>query len=207
MAASLLLAVGFWYFVNARAKIDVGYLVPLVFENLPGNVAIDGTTPGSIHVRLRGFRQAVETILPQELQVRVDLSGAVPGEVFVKITPEMVLVPPGVTLLGVSPAYLDLRFLARSSVPVRVRTEGRPAPGFAVLAAAAVPSEVEIVGPADHVAAVEAVEAAPVAIEGRRTTLRRRAELVLPSAHVRLLELLPTEVVVEIGPAPAEPRR
>lgn len=200
MAVSLLAALSFWFLVTVREKIEVGYLVPLVFEKIPPGLALDGTPLGSVYVRLRGSRHTVENILPQQLQARVDLAGAGTGSNFVQITPQMVLLPRGVTLLGISPSYLDLKFLARAAVPVRVRTAGAPAEGFALLSATADPPSVEVVGPPDRVAAVTRVDTEPVAVAGRRESLRQRAELTPPSHHVRLLELRPTEVVVEIAP-------
>ena len=200
MAASLVAACLFWFLVTVREKIEVGYLVPLVFEKVPATLALDGTPLGSVYVRLRGSRHTVENILPQQLQARVDLAGAGVGSNFVQITPQMVVLPRGVTLLGISPSYLDLKFLARAAVPVRVRTTGAPAPGFALVAAAADPPTVDVVGPPERVAAVARVDVEPVSVAGLRAGFRRRAELVPPSHHVRLLELRPTEVLVEIAP-------
>jgi YbbR domain-containing protein len=200
MAASLLLALLAWFLVTVREKIEVGYLVPLVFEKVPAALALDGTPLGSVYVRLRGSRHTVENILPQQLQARVDLAGAGVGSNFVQITPQMVTLPRGVELLGISPSYLDLTFLARAAVPVRVRTAGTPAPGFVLVSAVADPPEVAVVGPPERVAPVARVETEPLSLEGRRAPFRQRAELVAPSHHVRLLELRPTEVVVEIAP-------
>lgn len=215
MAASLLLALLAWFLVTVREKIEVGYLVPLVFEGIPANLHLDGSPLGSVYVRLQGSRQTVEHLLPQQLQARVDLSAAVPGNNPVQISPQMVTLPRGVTLVGISPSYLDLRLLSQAAVPVHVRTVGEPAPGHAVARAYAVPAEVAVVGRPEHVERVRRVEAAAVRVDGRRDVFRERATFVLPSNQVRLLELQPTEIVVEIVPTTptrardraAEPRR
>jgi YbbR domain-containing protein len=200
MAASLLLAILTWFLVTVRERIEVGYLVPLVFERVPANLYLDGSPLGSVYVRLQGSRQTVENILPQQLQARVDLSGAGPGSNPVQILPQMVTLPRGVTLVGISPSYLDLRLLSQAAVPVHVRILGEPAEGYAVGAAHAVPAEVAVVGLPEHVESVRRVDTSPVRVDGRRDGFRERAQFVLPSNHVRLLELRPTEVVVEIVP-------
>ena len=205
MAASLLLALLSWFLVTVREKIEVGYLVPLVFEGIPANLRLDGSPLGSVYVRLQGSRQTVEHLLPQQLQARVDLSAAVPGNNIVQISPQMVTLPRGVTLVGISPSYLDLRFLSQAAVPVHVRTVGEPAPGHAVARAYAVPAEVAVVGRPEHVERVRRVEAAAVRVDGRRDLFRERATFVLPSNQVRLLELQPTEIVVEIVPTEPDP--
>ena len=42
MAASLALAVGFWFFAVVREEAEVGLLVPLVYEGFPSRLVIDG---------------------------------------------------------------------------------------------------------------------------------------------------------------------
>lgn len=203
MAASLLLAALFWFLVTVRQKIEVSYLVPLVFEKIPANLVIDGTPLGSVYVRLQGSRQTVENILPQQLQARVDLAGAGPGSNFIQITSQMVDLPRGVTLLGISPSYLDLKFLSRASVPVRIRIVGEPAPGYEIKEVSSSPPEVAVVGPPERVETVRHVDTAAVHVNGRRTGIRERAEFLLPSNQIRILEPRATEIFIDIGPRPA----
>jgi len=100
MAASLALAVGFWFFVALREKVEVGYLVPLAFEGFPQRLVIDGAPLEAVYVRLRGQRQAVENIDPQQLRVRVDLAAARAGNNVVPLAAPMVVVPRGVLVVA-----------------------------------------------------------------------------------------------------------
>ena len=113
MAASLALAVGFWLFVAVREKVEVGYLVPLVFEGFPPRLVIDGAPLEAAYVRLRGSRETVEQLDPQQLRVHVDLSAARAGNNIVPLAGPMVVVPRGVTVVGISPPAVNLRFIAR----------------------------------------------------------------------------------------------
>ena len=112
--ASLLLAVLFWFLVSVREKIEVGYMAPLVYDGFPARLVIDGAPLESVYVRLRGSRQAVEGVEPQQLRVRVDLASAKAGNNVIKLTPQMVVVPRGVNVVGISPPAINLKFLARS---------------------------------------------------------------------------------------------
>ena len=116
MAGSLALAVGFWFFVAVREKVEVGHLVPLVYERFPARLVIDGAPLESVYVRLRGPRQAVEGIDPQQVRVRVDLAVARPGNNVLPLAAPMVVVPRGVTVVGISPPAVNLRFIARPRV-------------------------------------------------------------------------------------------
>lgn len=113
MAASLALAGAFWFFVSVREQIEVGHLVPLVFEGIPSRLVIDGAPLESVYVRLRGNRRAVEAIDPQQLRVRVDLAVARAGNNVIPLAAPLVAVPRGVTVAGISPPAVNLRFIAR----------------------------------------------------------------------------------------------
>jgi len=199
MIASLLLAFLLWLLVIAEEKIEAGFMVPLVFENIPSSVVIDGPPMGSVYVQIRGSKQAVENILPQQVQARIDLSQAEPGEKFVQITPQNVVLPQTITVLGIYPPYLDMRFLARRPVPVKVLTIGKPAEGYEVRGVSAIPLQVEVVGPLPRVQSIKQVETYPIDVGGTKKTIRVRVEFVQPGDDIRLLQLKPTEVVVEVA--------
>ena len=113
MAGSLALAVAFWFFVSVREKVEVGYLVPLAFEGFPTRLVIDGAPLEAVYVRLRGSRQAVESIDPQQLRVRVDLATARVGNNVIPLAAPLVVVPRGVSVIGISPPAVNLKFIAR----------------------------------------------------------------------------------------------
>jgi len=113
MAASLALAVGFWLFVTVREKVEVGLLVPLDFERTPSRLVIDNPPLGA-YVRLRGPREQVESIDPQQLRIRVDVSAARAETNYIQtLAAPMIVVPRGVQVVGISPPAVNLRFIAR----------------------------------------------------------------------------------------------
>lgn len=116
MAASLALAAGFWFFTVARQEVEVGLLVPLVYEGFPTRLVIDGPPLESAYVRLRGPRQSVENIDPRQVRVRVDLAAAMAGNNILPLAAPMVVVPRGVQVVGISPPAVNLKFIARVRV-------------------------------------------------------------------------------------------
>jgi hypothetical protein len=116
MAGSLVLAVAFWFFVAVREKVEVGYLVPLVYEGFPSRLVIDGAPIESAYVRLRGPREAVENIDSQQVRVRVNLSAARVGNNLLPLAAPMVVVPRGVQVVDISPPAVNLKFIARARV-------------------------------------------------------------------------------------------
>jgi len=116
LAGSLAIAVAFWFFVAVREKIEVGYLMPLVYDRFPSWLVIDGVPLEAVYVRLRGSRQVVDNIDPQQVRVRVDLSAAKAGNNVLPLAAPMVVVPPGVQVVGISPPAVNLKFIARARV-------------------------------------------------------------------------------------------
>ena len=199
MIVSLLMAFLLWLLVIAEEKIEAGFMVPLVFDSIPATVVIDGAPMGSVYVQIRGSKQAVENIIPQQIQARVDLSQAQPGDEFVQITHQSIVLPKNIDVLGVYPPYLDLKFLAKRPVPVRVRTVGKPSDGYMVKEIVVIPRQVEIVGPLHRVDAIRRVDTYPVDIDGQKTSLQVKATFAQPGDDVRLLQLKPTEVTIHIA--------
>jgi len=116
MAGSMALAVAFWFFVAVREKVEVGYLMPLVYDRFPTRLVMDGVPLETVYVRLRGPRQVVENIDPQQVRVRVDLAAARPGNIVLPLAAPMVVVPRGVQVVGISPPAVYLKFIARARV-------------------------------------------------------------------------------------------
>ena len=90
--------------------------MPLVYERFPARLVIDGAPLEAVYVRLRGSRQVVEFIDPQQLRVRVDLAAARAGNNLLPLAAPMVVVPRGVLVVGISPPAVNLKFIARARV-------------------------------------------------------------------------------------------
>jgi hypothetical protein len=113
LAASLVLSVLFWFIVTAREQVEVGYMIPLAYEGFPSRLVIDGAPLEAVYVRLRGSRLSVDGILPEQLRVRVDLAAARAGNNVIQLVSPMVVVPRGVSVVGISPPVINLKFIPR----------------------------------------------------------------------------------------------
>jgi hypothetical protein len=59
-------------------------------------------------VQLHGLRGAVERLGTDRVRARLSLSGARAGEVTLRVQPEQISVPPGVTVVRVNPSRVRL---------------------------------------------------------------------------------------------------
>jgi YbbR domain-containing protein len=116
---SLLIAFLLWAVYTAEPIAEVGYLVPLEFRNLPPGLELAEDVPTQIHVRVRGRPAILHRITPAELSIAIDLSGAAPGELLVRLAADHLDLPPGVELTRISPAEVRIRLVHRAGTAAR----------------------------------------------------------------------------------------
>ena len=107
-----LLALGFsialWFFVMTSEKSDLVFSVPIEFDRVPPGLALTDERPDSVDVQLHGLRGTLARLSPEQVKAHVSLSGVGPGEVMLRLSPDQVVVPPGVTVLRVNPSLIRL---------------------------------------------------------------------------------------------------
>ncbi|HYB60437.1 MAG TPA: CdaR family protein [Methylomirabilota bacterium] len=96
-----------WTTYNAEPVAEVGYAVPLEFVNVPPTLEISTDVPTTIRVRVRGRSGLVRRLTAVDLSLRVDLKNAQPGDREIHLTPDMVGVPYGATVVRLSPSEFD----------------------------------------------------------------------------------------------------
>ncbi len=105
---ALAFSAGFWVFVMTSEKTNVVLTLPLELDSVPPGLVVKGERPEGVEVQLHGLRVALSRVSPESLRVRVSLAGARPGDLVVSLGPEQIVVPPGVSVLRVTPAVVRL---------------------------------------------------------------------------------------------------
>src|SRR3990170_8960137 len=103
---ALAFSAGLWVFVMTSEKTNVVLTLPLELNSVPPGLVVKGERPESVEGQLHGLRAALSRMSPESLRVRVSLAGAQPGDLVVSLGPEQIVVPPGVSVLRVTPAVL-----------------------------------------------------------------------------------------------------
>ena len=105
-----LLAFGFsvalWFFVMTSEKSDLILSVPIEFDGLMPGLVLAGERPDTIDVQLHGLRATLAHLAPDQVKARVSLAGVGPGELALRLVPEQVIVPAGITVLRVNPSRI-----------------------------------------------------------------------------------------------------
>jgi len=93
-----------WLFVMTSDRANVTISLPLEIHSLPVGLRIAGEQPDTVDVHLHGIRSALSAVSPESVRLRVSLAGARAGEVLVRLGPEQVVTPPGVSVLRLTPS-------------------------------------------------------------------------------------------------------
>lgn len=199
--AALALATALWVFVTTSEKAEVVVAAPVELDAIPAGLEMVGERPDSVDVQLHGLRTALARLPVDQVRARVSLAGARPGEVTLRLLPEQIAVPHGVTVVRVSPSRVRIVLEASRSGTVKVvpRLTGALPEGYRVASVRVTPAEVAIQGPASKVERVEKIETEPVDLSGATSTIERVAALGALGDSVRLSGERSVRVVVEVA--------
>jgi YbbR domain-containing protein len=197
---SLLIAVVIWALVATEPELATLTSVRLEYKNLPEGLEIASEPSAtSIELELSGpsgaLRGMGEATHPE---VVIDMSGAASGKHTFSIGDRNVKVMRGVRLIRARPSQVRFDFEPRrtNTVPVRVRFAGEGQNGYAVAEYHVDPPELEITGPASHVARIAAVAADPIDLAGATGTPQFHVNVFTDDSFVRFLST--SEVVVTV---------
>jgi hypothetical protein len=111
----LALAISFllWATYTSEPFAEVGFQVPLEFTSMPTHLEISGDLPTAVHVRVRGRSALLRRMVAADINLRVDLKDGKEGPSQIRITPDMVGAPYGVTVVQVSPSQFQVTLVPR----------------------------------------------------------------------------------------------
>ena len=156
---SLAFAIVLWFFVMGESRLEVTYVAPLEYENLPEELMIASEVPTSVSIRINGPRALQANINPSDISLAVDLKDLSAGITSFKRLEESLNIPSGLKITRISPSYVDVKLerVREREVPVRVILTGDPALGFIVKTVKAVPEKVSISGAESELKSVSEV--------------------------------------------------
>jgi len=115
-ASALLISIGLWIAYTSEPVVEAGYSAPLLLVNVPAGLKITGEIPSAVLLRLRGRLNRLRSFEPNELSVRADCSQTHAGPQTVYLGPNMVRLPYGAEIVGITPPEIEIS-LARVPAP------------------------------------------------------------------------------------------
>lgn len=108
-------AIVLWFVIVGPQRSEIGMGVPIQYTNLPPAMEIIGTWMDRIDVRVRGSQSGLASLNTGSVRAVVDLSSAVPGLNYFRITAKNLQVPPGISIAQIRPSDLQLNIEVASS--------------------------------------------------------------------------------------------
>jgi YbbR domain-containing protein len=197
---SVILGFSLWFIVAGGEGTEMVVPVSLEFRNMPEDTEMLEESVQQVDIRLRGSSEILRRMSPQDIQARVDLSGAQLGEQSFFLNPENVAVPFGVRVLRVTPSTVNLKLdrTERHNVQVVPRVVGSPPANFELANIYLNPVEIEVIGPVSRLEGLEQVTTEPVSVEGLREPYTQTVQVMLEDPYVRPTSARGVEVTLEV---------
>jgi YbbR domain-containing protein len=177
--------------------------VPVEFSGLrPGlEIVNDPSTQQTVSLRLRGPRDLVRGLLPNQLAVVANLENKEPGERVIQLKPKDVTRPDGVQILRIEPTSITLRLepTMRKTVKVEPQYLGPPDAGLEIYRLTPVPETIELEGPQSQLNDLTQVKTESINLKGQRQSFTTPADVELPQPLVRVVNRASVTVRVELG--------
>src|SRR5580704_3135118 len=199
---SLAFALALYSLVHGSQEAQRSMMVSVVALTPPENANRDlvSPIPAEVSVTVRGARSTLDDLHADDIQIQLDLRGG--SEMRKAFTPDMIPVPPGITVQQIDPPELDLKWEDRiiRDVPVEVGVVGSPAGGFVVkMAPAAEPKTVRAQGPKSQVLVLQRARTDAFDVSGL-TEGKYTRQLAIDRPYGRIVyDALTVSATVEIG--------
>ena len=189
--ASMVLAVSLWFYVTSKGKTEVSLTVPLELRNIPQEMAVVGDVPGTVEARFQGQERALREIATGKKVIgSIDLSLGREGENIIRISPDDIRKPSGVTVTHLSPYEITVKLdrIVRRTISLKPIVTGTPAAGYRLGNVSVSPPKITLEGPQASVGLLSALRTMPIDITGMNETVTVEPRIDFRGRPVKVIE-------------------
>ena len=200
---ALLIAIALWIAVTGLSTPTVKrFTVPLV-ASAANNIEVTNQLVSDVDIVLTGDKRDIDRLNRSDLTAVLDLTDVPPGDRVVSLSPSNVYVnlPQGIKLTEVQPGRIavDLEAVKEKDVDVEPQTAGKPAEGFEVYSANALPQRIRIRAPSSIVDSMDSVSTDAVDVTEKRDGFTAHQVAVRASSPKVAVYSTVVDVFVRIG--------
>lgn len=183
---SVIIAFALWLMAHGTSSIEQSADIPVIFDRVPDDLVITGQSADAVNVRVRGSRAALRNVRTSDLEYRIDVSGAKPGQSIYEVDVSRIELPRGADIVSRSPSSIEVEMEERGRKALRIRPdlEGEPAEGFVVKEVQVEPQRVWVTGARSDVLRLKEVVTETIDVAGISEPIEREVRLSLGSDHV-----------------------
>ena len=173
--------------------------VPIEYNNPKTPMEISSTSVNSINLHLKGSSSLIKSIMPDQVQVKLDLTNATIGKNVFTITRTNVTLPTGIELKTASPQKVEviLDVLTSKVIPVQVDFAGKLPKYLLMQKIKITPEKVKIRGASQLVEKISTIYTQKVQLDSLEESGKLSIDLLLITSSLKLASGNSKEVVVE----------
>jgi diadenylate cyclase len=197
---SLILVLILWGFIGGQPRAEIWVTVPLEYRNMPTNMEIVGEMASRVEVGIRGPRGLISNITPDQVKAHVELSQALRGLNYVRLTEENIRVPLGTEITKINPSSIRIRLedIKSRSIPVRAHFVGKLPRPLRLKAVSAEPASIVLQGPEGALKKIREIFTEPIDLSEIQEDVQLAIGIEVNSPQVRLAAGQPSQVTVNI---------
>jgi diadenylate cyclase len=145
---SLFCITGIWLSFSKGMETLATHEVPVEFINPDKKMEIISSSVSNVKLLISGARPLIDSLKPEQINVKLNLTRSVVGVSKLSITKENILLPPGIRLKKIEPSELDITLdtLMAKELPVQPHWIGKLPKGLVMKAAKTIPPKVRVTG-------------------------------------------------------------
>jgi YbbR domain-containing protein len=188
---SLGLSLTLWFYVTSKGKTEMTLTVPLELRNIPQGMTVVGDVAGSLEVRVQGQERVLRDIsIGKKVIGILDLSMTKVGENTVRISPDDIRRPAGVTVayMSLSEIKVKLEPLVRKILILKPVLHGAPAAGYRLAGITVTPPKITVEGPASMMSSLVMLQTMPIDVQGTQESVTVEPKIDYQGQSVKILE-------------------
>jgi YbbR domain-containing protein len=188
---SLGLSLTLWFYVTSKGKTEMTLTVPLELRNIPQGMTVVGDVAGSLEVRVQGQERVLRDIsIGKKVTGIIDLSMTKVGENTVRISPDDIRRPAGVTVtyMSLSEIKVKLEPLVRKILSLKPVLHGAPAAGYRLAGIKVTPPRITVEGPASMMSSLVILQTMPIDVQGTKENMTIEPKIDYQGQSVKILD-------------------
>jgi YbbR domain-containing protein len=203
---SVVIASLLWVAIVGEQELATAIDVPVEYRNFPKSYEVSSGSVNRVNLLVRGPSGKVNDSFLKDVAVVVDLEGVRrPGDWTFNLDNRAIRIPSGLELDRVIPSQIRMRFEERFArdVPVQIRYDGNPMPGYRIARQEVYPDHLRVVGPRSRVEQLQSIDTDPMDLNGVISETETRVSTFVDDPQLRIdgTSMVRVRLVMErIGP-------
>jgi YbbR domain-containing protein len=188
---SLGLSLTLWFYVTSKGKTEMTLTVPLELRNIPQGMTVVGDVPGSLEMRVQGQERVLRDIsIGKKVIGILDLSMTKVGENTVRISPDDIRRPAGVTVtyMSLSETKVRLEPLVRKTLRLKPILHGAPAAGYRLAGITVTPPKITVEGPENVISTLVILQTMPIDVQDSEESVTVEPRIDYQGQSVKILD-------------------